>query len=104
MIKSSLILASLVVVLGACVGKAPRDAEIIRYDLGALPPAEVRGELPVSILEVRASSWLASSSQLYRLAYDDDLRRRAYADSRWVAQPAELLERALQRPEPAAAK
>ncbi len=46
---------------------------------------------------MRSSSWLDAPAQLYRLAYSEPLRRHAYAESRWAAPPAELLERFLQR-------
>ena len=83
--------------LGACVGKAPRDAEIAQYDLGSFAGNPAPHGFPLVTIEVKAGTALASPAQLYRLVYADDLRRHAYAESRWAAPPAELLERALQR-------
>jgi hypothetical protein len=43
------------------------------------------------IYDVSAPAWLDSPSITYRLAYLDAARPQAYADSRWVASPAELI-------------
>lgn len=86
-----------VFLLAGCIGNPPRDAAIASYDLGNLSGAWASPGFHVAAVEVQASSWLNSPAQLYRLAYADDLRRRAYTASRWAAPPAELIERALQR-------
>jgi cholesterol transport system auxiliary component len=83
--------------LAGCVGNPPRQSEIALYDLGDVSGAWVAPGFPIAAVEVRASSWLASSAQLYRLAYADALRRQSYTHSRWAAPPAELLERFLLR-------
>lgn len=83
--------------LAGCVGNPPRQTEIARHDLGDLAGAWVAPGFPVSGVNVRAASWLDTPDQMYRLAYADDLRRHAYAESRWVAPPAELFERFLRR-------
>jgi cholesterol transport system auxiliary component len=93
----SAILVFAAILLAGCVGNAPRPADIAVYDLGNLSGAWSAPGLPVGGLAVRASSWLDAPAQLYRLDYADPLRRHAYAESRWAAPPAELLERALQR-------
>ena len=89
-----LLLASLS--LAACVGNV-RQADIANFDLGtaaiAWKPAEVR----LRSVEVNAPSWLATSAIQYRLLYADAMRRQSYAESRWAAQPAELMARALDR-------
>ncbi|MDF1613406.1 ABC-type transport auxiliary lipoprotein family protein [Desulfurivibrio dismutans] len=48
-------------------------------------------------VEVQAPSWLRSRTMQYRLAYRDDLRRREYRESRWVAEPGEMITRSLER-------
>jgi cholesterol transport system auxiliary component len=83
--------------LAGCVGNPPRQDEIATYDLGSLTGAWTSPGFPIAAVEVKASTWLDSPAQLYRLAYADDLRRRTYTESRWAALPAELLELALQR-------
>ena len=49
------------------------------------------------LAEVRAPVWLNTPAMQYRLAYAEPERRQSFADSRWVAPPAELLELALRR-------
>lgn len=83
--------------LAGCVGNPARQTEIAAYDFGNLAGAWAAPGFPVAAVEVRATSWLDSPAQLYRLGYADDLRRYSYANSRWAAAPAELLERFLQR-------
>lgn len=83
--------------LAGCFGTPARQADIAFYDLGSLAGTWAAPGFPIAAVEVQASSWLGTPAQLYRLAYADNLRRRAYANSRWAAPPAELLERFLQR-------
>lgn len=49
------------------------------------------------VLEVVAPSWLQSRAMAYRLQYQEEQRRRYYSQSRWVAEPAEMIALALQR-------
>lgn len=93
--RSLVLLFSLL--LTACVGQPARPVETASYDFGNLAGPWHSPGFSLAAVEVRASSWLASTAQLYRLDYDDPLRRRAYTRSRWAAPPAELLERALYR-------
>jgi cholesterol transport system auxiliary component len=86
-----------VFLLAGCVGNPPRQSEMAQYDLGDLAGAWGGSGLPIVAVDVGSSPWLDSPAQLYRLSYADDLRRRAYADSRWSALPAALIERFLQR-------
>lgn len=74
---------------GCATGPAPRSAPA-RYDFGAIAGS---GDAPV---EVRAPAWIASDAMQYRRA-EDSARRQAFAESRWVAPPAELLAAALRR-------
>jgi len=92
-----IILILSLLMLAACVGNPPREAEIASYDLGSFSGTWTSPGFPIATVDVKASTWLDSPAQLYRLAYADDLRRRAYTQSRWAAPPAELLEHALQR-------
>ncbi|MGH8282516.1 MAG: ABC-type transport auxiliary lipoprotein family protein [Gammaproteobacteria bacterium] len=45
---------------------------------------------------VTSAAWLTDTAIYYRLLYDDPTRLRAYADNRWIAPPAELLQTRLQ--------
>ncbi len=85
------------ILLAACVGNPPRQADIASHDLGVLPADALPAGLPLAALEVRAAPWLDAPALRYRLAYADATRRHAYAASRWAAPPAALLERHLQR-------
>lgn len=93
-----LLCLSMAVTLGAC-GKlgGTRDANPALYDLGlGEPVARAPAILPAS-LEVRAPSWLANASMQYRIDYRQPAQRQAFAESRWVSPPAEMLERSLRR-------
>lgn len=66
------------------------------YDFG--PPAVRAAAAPVSFaVEVRAPAWLDGTAIAYRLAYEDPLRLRAYAGSRWAGAPAQLLAQRLRQ-------
>lgn len=83
--------------LAGCIGTPPRQSTVAHYDLGNLAGGWAYPGFPIANVEVRASSWLDAPTQIYRLVYSEPLRRRSYAESRWAAPPAELLERFLQR-------
>jgi cholesterol transport system auxiliary component len=92
----TLIVLAATLFLAACAGNGRQD-EAGRYDFGGLAgPWEPPG-ISIGAVEVQASSWLAGSAMEYRLGYADATRRYSYADSRWAAPPAELLERFLTR-------
>lgn len=83
------------VALGACGGLPQRATVPAIYDLGlaaAVSPAPA--VLPAQI-DVRAPSWLATSAMQYRLEYREPAQRQLFAESRWAAPPAELLQRRL---------
>ncbi|HMM71544.1 MAG TPA: ABC-type transport auxiliary lipoprotein family protein [Rhodocyclaceae bacterium] len=82
---------SLSCLLAACVGGMSPRAPSARFDLGPLPVAPENKALAGIRLDVRAASWLDSTAMSYRLLYGDPAERRSYRDSRWVAQPAELI-------------
>jgi cholesterol transport system auxiliary component len=88
------------VLLGACGGNV-LTAEPVRYDFGTLTgrvtDAWAGSRIPIASIEVQPASWLAGPAMHFRLAHAEPLRRRSYADSRWAAAPAELLETFLKR-------
>lgn len=84
------------VLLAGCGGNV-RTGEMAQYDLGILTGAWPGSRIPVAAVDVQASSWLAGPAMHFRLAYAEPLRRRSYAESRWAAPPAELLEGFLKR-------
>jgi ABC-type uncharacterized transport system auxiliary subunit len=89
---ASLVAASL---LAACGGlRGPQMADL--YDLGP-PPARLAegGRWSGVALEIKLPYWFDAPTIEYRLLYDDPLRLRSYAASRWAASPAQLLEQRL---------
>lgn len=84
------------VLLAACGGNV-RTTEMVRYDFGNLAGSWPASRIPIAAVDVQAASWLAGPDMSFRLAYAEPLRRLSYAESRWAAPPAELLERFLKR-------
>lgn len=86
--------------LGACGTNAPN---IERYDFG-VPVAPANGGQAVPAgpdVAVWAPAWLDTPAVLYRLAYADESRLHAYAQTQWAASPARLVEQALKAVAPA---
>src|SRR5262249_8868455 len=65
---------------------------VTQYDFGPMPERSASGlHQPLLVYDVNAPGWLDSPFIYYRLAYQDATRPQAYADSRWVGSPAELI-------------
>lgn len=90
--KKSLALAAVILALGGCSVSSQKAHPIATYDLGVAPTASAR-PIAASLLvaDVEAPQWLQGRSILYRLAYQNDKQLQPYANSKWVAPPAELL-------------
>jgi len=76
-----------------CISNSSSGPEITQYDFG---PAPLREPVPglqraLLIYDVNAPAWLDSPFIYYRLAFQDAARPQAYADSRWVGSPGELI-------------
>lgn len=82
------------VLLSACAGGPPPQANLAYYDFSS---EAVSLPAPLRSLDISSSSWLASNAMYYRLAHADGNRREHFAESRWTAQPAELLGVRLER-------
>lgn len=68
------------------------------HDFGPLEAATLTPVgLPLRNVEVVPAPWLASNVMAYRLVYAQSTRRQAFKDSRWAAQPAQLVELVLKR-------
>lgn len=80
--------------LTACASRPPAQANLAYYDFSGEPASL---PAPLRSVDITSSSWLASNAMYYRLAYADGNRREHYAESRWTAQPAELLGVRLER-------
>lgn len=79
--------------LAGCGSLLPKPAPLpALHDFGP-PPAAVPAALGVLVTtDVTAPAWLDGTEIHYRLNHADATRLRAYADNRWVAPPAELLQ------------
>ena len=91
--------AALVVGLGlflsACVGGLRQATPVTVYDFGLASGQSMTEGIAGVALEVRSPPWFDSLGVDYRLAYDDQLRPREYANARWAANPGVLLARRL---------
>ncbi len=80
--------------LAGCAGTPRSNTFVSVYDFGmpaeAMPSATANNGRLMA-LEVRAAPWLDAPNITYRLAYDEPLKRRQYAESRWASPPASLL-------------
>jgi len=94
MTKRFFILA-LCLLTGGCKSlfSPPPDQKVYDLAVPAFPAVE-----PVTypgMVVVRAPSWLSYSVMQYRFDYLQPPTRETYAESRWVAQPSEMLQRYL---------
>ena len=88
--KLSVLFATLL--LGACFGGANNSTPLTTYDFG-MPASRLATDDVWSkmALEIKAPYWFDSIHIQYRLAYEDPLKLRDYAGSRWAGAPAQLL-------------
>ena len=84
-----------VALLAACsiLPKPPPPPAL--HDFGPATSAPAATVVPVEAT-VSAPAWLDGSTIYYRLIFSDPTQLRAYADNRWLAPPAELLQARLQ--------
>jgi cholesterol transport system auxiliary component len=79
---------------GACgISPISTPPEVTQYDFGPMPEKKAAQGLrqPLLVYDVSAPAWLDSPFIYYRLSYQLAARPQAYADSRWVGSPAELI-------------
>jgi len=95
--------ATIVLLLSGCSGDMARRPSPASFDFAVprpTPDAVPPPRLSLRQIEVQAPPWLELPTMQYILAYADasiTARRAAYAESRWVAPPARLLEKSLVR-------
>lgn len=84
--------------LAACLGGAGSPSKVAHYDLGAIHAAP-NNRIVASLrgIDVFPVAWIDTPAMQYRLIYSANQRRQNYAESRWVAPPAELLGHALKK-------
>ena len=84
--------AALALTLSACASQ--KGLPTTQFDFGpaTAAQAQAQGMLgAVVVTDVTGSSALDSERMFYRLSYADPLQARAYANSRWTANPLQLL-------------
>jgi cholesterol transport system auxiliary component len=90
--RTTLLIVATVALAACALGPQARQAD--SYDLG--PPASQASAAPLGrstfmVPDIVSPAWLDGQGIVYRLAYENDARPQAYANSRWVAPPAALL-------------
>lgn len=95
--------------LGGCFAGGMQQSAPARYDLFVAPPAQTSANqaaagrdsllLRLAGIGIETPTWLDTTAMQYRLEYVEPGQRRAFAESRWVAPPAELLEQMMRRNE-----
>jgi cholesterol transport system auxiliary component len=91
--RITLMLALLVAGCGNLGTPAPRFAF---FELGLAAPADPPVQLAPARIDVRAPSWLSTGAMQYRFDYRSPAQREAYSETRWVAEPAEMLRLSLE--------
>jgi cholesterol transport system auxiliary component len=86
--------AALALILSGCASQ--KGPPTTQFDFGPATPASAQapaqGTLgPVVVTDVTGSSALDNERMFYRLSYADPLQARTYANSRWTANPLQLL-------------
>jgi cholesterol transport system auxiliary component len=76
--------------LGGCIGGKPKPAPAV-YDFGLELAPETPADAKVRIDAITAAEPLNSNRIRYRLNYQNPAQVFTYTESRWAAQPAELL-------------
>ena len=85
-------------ILSGCAVSPDNRQAIAVYDFG-LPAVcgSADAEWPKVALEVVSPPWFDALNVDYRLAYDDPLKQREYAGSRWAGAPGVLLSQRLRQ-------
>lgn len=85
-------------VLAGCAGNSRHPLQSGVYDFGLpVEPLVADGRWLMVALEMRAPHWFDSRDIDYRLVYDNPLKLRSYAESRWVGAPGLLLSQRLRQ-------
>ena len=88
----TILAAALALLLSACASQ--KGQPTTQFDFGPAAPAQAaaQGSLgSVVVTDVTGSSALDNERMFYRLSYADPLQARTYANSRWTANPLQLL-------------
>lgn len=96
-LKFAAIFAILIGLISGCAVQSP---QIVQYDFGSLlqPDKSETHDLKtkhIRIASIDAPAWLNSHLMHYRLNYENDQQIQPYANSQWIAPPANLFEQHL---------
>jgi cholesterol transport system auxiliary component len=84
--------AALALTLSACASQKGQPATQFDFGPATSAQAQAQGMLgAVVVTDVTGSSALDNERMFYRLSYADALQARTYANSRWTANPLQLL-------------
>ncbi|MFS2019575.1 ABC-type transport auxiliary lipoprotein family protein, partial [Massilia sp. CT11-108] len=84
--------AALALTLSACASQKGQPTTQFDFGPATAAQAQAQGMLgAVVVTDVTGSSALDSERMFYRLSYADPLQARTYANSRWTANPLQLL-------------
>ena len=88
----SILAAVLALTLSACASQTGQPTTQFDFGPATAAQAQAPGMLgSVVVTDVTGSSALDSERMFYRLSYADPLQARTYANSRWTANPLQLL-------------
>jgi cholesterol transport system auxiliary component len=76
-----------------CATQPPAEV----YDFGPPPSGWPKTRWSSVALEIRAPYWFDSPAIEYRLLYENPLKLRSYAASRWAGRPGQLLAQRLRQ-------
>ncbi len=90
--RGAIVMAA-VMTLSACSLRPERQPLTPVHDWGPLPAAPATSDArAVIVVQASAPTWLNSSAIFYREQFTDPTELHPYANARWAASPAELLE------------
>ena len=88
----SILAAVLALTLSACASQKSQPTTQFDFGPATSPQTQAQGALgAVVVTDVTGSSALDNERMFYRLSYADPLQARTYANSRWTANPLQLL-------------
>ena len=96
-LRRTCVVLGVALALGACSGIDLRPPPMALYELGVAPSSSLPANLVPAQVMLSAAPWLSATAMHYRLSWLDPSRRRAYAESRWVSAPADMLGLTLDR-------
>lgn len=97
--KNLILVFASMLMLSGCASSGRGQADVAIYDLGpavAALPGTAEANAGIA-LELHLPFWLDSPAMSYRMAYVDVQRLRAYAQAKWAAPPAQMLQQRLRQ-------